>query len=167
MSEEMKPEHRVFCEEVVIDWNQTRAYMVAYPNCKEESAAANASRLIRKDKVKAYIQEVQKDLSKLTGVTAARNILELKKVAYTNLSDLKKDWDEFKDWDNLTEEQKASISEITVSKVEFEGGEKTMVKVKVHDKIKAIQALNKMLGFDIQEQTDPFGDLTFKISQKT
>ena len=42
-----------------------------------------------------------------------------------------------------------------------------MVKVKVHDKIKAIQALNKMLGFDMQEQTDPFGDLTFKISQKT
>ena len=38
MSEEMKPEHRIFCEEVVIDWNQTRAYMVAYPNSQRESA---------------------------------------------------------------------------------------------------------------------------------
>jgi phage terminase small subunit len=149
--EELKPEHKIFCEEVVIDWNQTRAYMVAYPSSKESSARANASRLIANDNIQAYIEEYQKNLSKATGVTAIRNIMALAQVAYTNVSDLKDDWETNKDWSTLTEDQKAAISEITVSKTEFEGGEKTTVKVKVHDKIKAIMTLNKMLGFEIAE----------------
>ena len=36
-----------FCDEYLIDLNATRAYKVAYPNCKkDETARANGSRLL-------------------------------------------------------------------------------------------------------------------------
>lgn len=47
-----------FADEYIIDLNGTRAYKVAYPSVKKDSvAAANAVRLLRDDKVKAYIEE--------------------------------------------------------------------------------------------------------------
>lgn len=135
-----------FCEEYVIDWNGTRAAIAAGYSQKTAYSIANEN--LKKPELKAYIKEIQKDLSKLTGVTAARNIKELAKIAYSNISDLKQNWEEYKNWDDLTDEQKAAISEITHSKTEFEGGEKNTTKVKMHDKTKAIAMLNKMLGFE-------------------
>lgn len=164
---DMKAEWRRFSEEYVIDWNGTRAYMVAYPNCKESTAAVNASKLLRNTKVKAYIDKIKDNLSLLTGITLISQALELKKVAYSNASDLKKDWETFKDWDDLTEAQKTAISEITHSETTI-GEEMTakVVKVKMHDKLKALAMLNKMFGFGESETIDPFKDLSFKIVQK-
>lgn len=78
---DLKPEHRVFAEQYVIDWNGTRAYQVAYPEIDVKSAEASASRLLRNVKVAEYIEEIQKDLAKLAGVSALGNILELKKIS--------------------------------------------------------------------------------------
>jgi len=39
--------------------NGTKAYMIAYPNSSEETAMANASRLLRNAKVSNYIKELQ------------------------------------------------------------------------------------------------------------
>lgn len=149
---QLTDKQRRFCEEYVIDWNGTRAAIAA--GYSEKSARQVASDTLSKTYIKAYIKEIQKDLSRLTGVTAARNVLELAKVAYTNLSDLRKDWENFKDWDDLTADQKAVIAELTHSKTEFEGGEKNTIKIKTHDKLKAIAMLNKMLGFD-QVEPEP------------
>jgi phage terminase small subunit len=77
----LKAEHKVFSEEYVIDWNGTRAYRVAYPDCTEESAKASASRLLTDVNVLAYIEEIQKDIKKLAGVSALGNILMLKDIA--------------------------------------------------------------------------------------
>ena len=54
----MTEKQKRFADEYLIDLNGTRAYKVAYPNTKkDETAAANAARLIRNDKVKTYIDE--------------------------------------------------------------------------------------------------------------
>lgn len=164
---DLKPEWRRFCEEYVIDWNQTRAYMVAYPSSKYNSAAVNASKLLKNTKVKAYINEIKDNLSEQSGITALGVLLELKKVGFSNISDLKKNWEEFKEWDDLTEAQKAAISEITHTETTT-GEDSTLkvTKVKLHSKLGAIDRIIKMLGFDATEQTDAFKDLTFKIVQK-
>ena len=80
---ELKPEHRVFAEQYVIDWNGTRSYMVAYPECDTKSAEASASRLLRDVKVSEYIEEIQLDLAKLAGISALSNLTELKKILTT------------------------------------------------------------------------------------
>ena len=74
----LKPEYKVFAHEYVIDWNGTRAYKVAYPNVKtDNTAAANAYKLLRNTQIASYIEEIQKDLAKLAGVSALSNIKHL------------------------------------------------------------------------------------------
>lgn len=152
--EPLKPEWIVFSYEYVIDYNGTRAYTVAYPGCTYETAMANASRLLRNAKVSDHIEEIQKDLSKLSGVTALRNILELKKLAYTNLSDFKDGWMTEKDFKNLDHDVKAALSEIQYIDKETQFGTEKIVRFKLHDKMKAIEGLNKMLGFNSADKLE-------------
>ena len=142
---------RRFCEEYCIDLNATQAAIRAEYSVK--SARQIGSQNLSKPYIAKYIATLQSDLSKLTGVTAARNILELKKMAFTSLAGLNKNWYELKDWNELTEEQKSAISEITQTVTSFgDSGEKKTVKLKLHDKLKAIEMLNRMLGFNAPEK---------------
>lgn len=77
----IKAEHKVFAQEYVIDWNGTRSYQVAYPRCSYDTAKVNASKLLTNTNILAYIEEIQKDIKKLAGVSALGNILKLKEIA--------------------------------------------------------------------------------------
>lgn len=60
----MTRNQKVFCDEYLIDLNGTRAYKVAYKNVtKDETAAVNASRLLRNANVKAYIDKRLEEVS--------------------------------------------------------------------------------------------------------
>ena len=104
--------------------------------------------------IQDYINEIQKDLSKLTGVTATRNILELKKIAYSSITSFKNDWMTEKEFDSLSEEQLACISDIQYQTKTTGETTETIVKFKLHDKQKAIEILNKMLGFNESDKLD-------------
>lgn len=54
---EMKSEWQIFADEYLIDCNGTRAYQVAYPNVKYSTARTEASKLLAKPNIKAYIAE--------------------------------------------------------------------------------------------------------------
>lgn len=54
----MTEKQKIFCDEYLIDLNATRAYKAAYPSCKRDnSAAVNSNRLLRKANVKQYIEK--------------------------------------------------------------------------------------------------------------
>lgn len=54
----MTHSEKIFCDEYLIDLNQTRAYKVAYKKVKKDSvAAAAASRLMNKPEIKEYIDK--------------------------------------------------------------------------------------------------------------
>lgn len=155
MEEQLKPltdKQKIFCEQYVIDWNATRAAKAA--GYSENTAAVQGSENLTKPNIQAYIEEIQQDLAKLAGVSALRNVLELKKVAYTNLADFKDGWMTEKKFDELTDDVKAALSEINYVERATEYGTETIVKFKVHDKIKAITEINKMLGFNSAEKVD-------------
>jgi phage terminase small subunit len=156
---------RRFCEEYVVDWNGKRAAIAA--GYSENTAKQIATENLSKPYLKDYIEEIKNDLSRLSGVTALRNIKELAKVAYTNVSDFKEDWFKFKRFEDLTEDQKAAIAEITHSELNIgEDMVKVVEKLKVHDKLKAIAMLNKMFGYDIVEpekEESNTGSLTINI----
>ena len=152
MADKLKPEWIVFAHEYVIDWNGSRAYQVAYPKATHDSAKASASRLLTDVNLKVYIEEIQGDLGKLAGISALRNILELKKIAFTNIADFKDGWMTEKDFDNLEEDTKAALSEIQYQEKNTRDGVERIVKFKLHDKLKSIETLNKMLGFNAPEK---------------
>lgn len=145
---QLKPEWKIFSEQYVIDWNGTRAYQVAYPNVDYETAKANASRLLTNANVQAYIEEIQKDLAKLAGVSALKILMEHKKMAFSSLASFKDDWMTLKDFDGLSDDLKASLSEIQHTTKTIGKTVEEIVKFKLHDKQKSLDSITKMLGYD-------------------
>lgn len=158
--DELNENHKAFCREYVFDWNGTRAYQVAYPKCKEDVARANASRLLTKANIKAYIEEIQKDLEKISGISRLKVLNEFAKMAFMSMAGLHNTWIERKEFDELTEEQKACISEIwTKTEGRFDKESEQIiqvdyVRVKLYDKQKALESINKMLGYNPADKLD-------------
>lgn len=73
----MNMKQQRFCDEYLKDCNGTRAYMVAYPDSDENSARANAVRLLANDNVKQYIDEHNAKLhnSKICDAEEIRQLL--------------------------------------------------------------------------------------------
>ncbi len=142
----LKPEWRIFCEAYIWDWSGTNAYRKAYPKVSEATARTNASRLLSNANIQAYIEEIQKDLFKLAGVSVLRNITELKNIAYSSLRNYQSNWMTLEEWEDVSDSDKAAISEITHTTTEFNGVKKSIVKFKLHPKQPALDSLNKMAG---------------------
>lgn len=105
----LTPKQKIFCEEYVVDWNATRAAIAA--GYSENSAKVIGHENLTKPYIADYIQEIQKDISKLAGVSALSNIQNLIKIR-----------------DNKKE--------------------------KASDRIKSIEVINKMLGYDSPDKID-------------
>lgn len=54
--------HKRFCDEYLIDCNGARAYKAVYGDCDNQSAAAKANKLLRRDDIKECIQNRLKQL---------------------------------------------------------------------------------------------------------
>lgn len=108
--DELKPEHKIFAENYVIAWNGTQSYHVAYPGVSDNTAAVNATKLLSNTKILAYIEHIQKDLSKLAGISALSNINELRDI-------LKKEGEQTKD--------KIKAIEVINKMLDFNAPEKT------------------------------------------
>lgn len=150
--EVINAKQKIFCEEYVIDWNATRAAIVA--GYSEKTAAEMGYENLRKPHIQAYIEEIQRDLSKLAGVSALRNLNELKKIAYSTLQNYHSNWMTLEDWDKVSADDKAAISEMSHVTTGTGKFAKTVVKFKLHDKGRAIEAINKMLGFNSPDKID-------------
>lgn len=160
---------KVFCREYIYDWNATRSYKVAYPDVKnDDTAAACSSRLLSNAKIQAYLESIQKDLEKEAGVSRKMVIREHMKLAFSSIAHLHNTWILRKEFEDLTDDQKACISEIdTKVKTEYEydpddpknrkpiGVE--YVKIKLYDKQKALDSISKMLGYDAAQKIDHSG----------
>lgn len=148
----MTPAQKRFADEYLIDLNATRAYKVAYPNCKKDETAAQAgSRLLRNVKVKEYIDIRQKKLEEKSGVTQQRIIEELAKIAF---ADIRKAYDKngnlrpIQDLDDDT--AGAIIGVESFEEYDGRGDDREYIgdtkKIKMADKIRAAELLGKHLG---------------------
>ena len=154
--------NKIFCREYIFDWNGARAYKVAYPNISEDNARIRASQLLTNINIQKYIKLIQDDLEKIAGISRLRVMSEHIKLAFSSIAHLHNTWIERKEFDKLTDEQKDCIAEIdtkTQHKTQWEWnedeGEKIpvdytieYVKIKLYDKQKSLDAINKMLGYD-------------------
>ena len=158
---------RRFCERYCVVWNAARAAREA--GYSEKAAKETGSDLLTKANIQAYINEIKANAAEFAGVSMLRNAQALAAIAYSSAADLRGSWHGLKDWDEITDEAKASISEvITVSKVlrrvasedgeaeEIGGIVQTLetVKVKQHSKIAAIAELNRMFGYNAAEKVE-------------
>lgn len=178
-----------FCDEYLIDLNATRAYKVAYPNCKSnDSARKSGSRLLTNVDVQTYLEDAVKERQERTKITQDMVMRELASIAFSKASDyakLKKmkrmqpiyeggeviDYQEieyigieFTPTDELTEEQKKALSGIKEGKFG--------IQVDSCDKVKALELIGRHLGMfkdkvevDVKEKQEKKNTITDIFSQ--
>lgn len=152
------PRHETFCQEYLKRGNASEAFRVAYPRSvkwKPETVNSHASNLLKNGKVSARVEELQKEQQERCAITKDRVLSELGKVAFSNFADI---YDKLVNQGlgiaDLTPEEKAAIRSITtrtVGTTTTEEGDKVPVevmKIELHDKLKAIERICRMLGFD-------------------
>jgi phage terminase small subunit len=164
--------NKVFCREYILDWNGSRAYKVAYPNVTDGTARANASDLLTKPNIQAYIESIQKDLEKTAGISRLKVLNEHMKLAFNSIAHLHNTWVERKKFDELTEDQKSCIAEISTQVRTIMGNEDSesiqveFVKIKLYDKQKALDSITKMLGYDSATKIDLKAEMNTTITFK-
>ena len=141
-----------FCDEYLIDLNATRAYKVAYSNCKkDETASAAGSRMLGNVKVQKYISEKMKERERRTEVTQDMVIKELAKIAFLDIRKLYTENGQLKNVANLDDDIAGAISSLeTLEEYGGYGDDREKIgdtqKVKLLDKTKALELLGRHLG---------------------
>jgi phage terminase small subunit len=152
---ELTPKQERFCREYILDYNAARAARES--GYSEESARQIGSENLSKPYIQAYITLLESDLATTLGITKSRVLNEHAKLAFSSIAHLHNTWIERKDFDTLTDEQKASIAEIsTQTRTEkiYKGTKDEAlvdidyVKIKLYDKQRSLDSIRKILGFD-------------------
>ena len=151
--------HKIFIERYITHWNATQAAKDA--GYSERTAFQQGHALLKHPEVRQALEDRQKEIMKELGLTQERVLREYMKLAYADIMDFCNVRTErvvvgyeedgtpisevrnivtFKDdLDNLPDEKLAAISEVSESPG-------SGVRVKLHDKQRALDALSKHLG---------------------
>lgn len=146
---QLPEKYKVFCIEYMKDLNGTRAAQVA--GYAKASAHVASSRMLKNDKVQAYLTKLRKKLMDKNMLSVDRIIAEYARIAFLNITDIA-NWDKegevfFEPSIFLTEDQQRAVCEVKkIKRVDKKGGATHTTKLKVHDKMKALDALGKHLG---------------------
>lgn len=155
VANELNDKQKAFVRAYCYDWRAPEAYMKVYGVEDREVARAAASRLLSYVTVQRYVQYCRDHVEELVHISKAMMVNELKKIALSNITDIYDDWIKLKDYNELTEDQKASIQTIeSTTRTEIVNGSPTKVdwiKVKLHSKQAAIEAINKTQGYNAKE----------------
>jgi phage terminase small subunit len=125
-----------FCREYIVDFNATKSAIRA--GYSPKSARTTSSRLLAKDNISAEIQRLIQERNKRTEVTADRVIAEFAKIAFADIKDVaewRKNYVYLRDYNEV---DGTLIAEVKNT----EAG----IGVKLHDKMKALEALAKHTG---------------------
>jgi phage terminase small subunit len=154
--EPLTDKQKKFCYEYCVDLNGTQAAIRA--GYSEKTAAAIASQNLIKLNIQAEVKKLQDNLAETAGLTKLRILNEHIKIAFTSIAHLHETWIKRKEFELLTEDQKACIAEIdTKIKTEYEYDPETekrepihveYVRIKLYDKQKALDSISKMLGYE-------------------
>jgi len=140
--------HETFCHEYLKDLNATQAYMRVYPDASADSARSSSTNLIANHSIAQRVKELTLERNGRTDNEADRIVKELQSVAYVKISDVFRFDGDFlyaRSFDNIPEEAQAAIESVEVVR---EKGEEagTILKIKFHSKLKALELLGKHQG---------------------
>lgn len=148
----MTDKQKLFCDEYLIDLNATRAYKVAYPNCKKDETAKSAgSRLLTNVNLQNYIAEKMKEREKRTEITQDMVLNELAKIAFLDIRKIYNENGSLKNIHDIDDDTAGAITSIeSVEEFAGYGQDREQIgynkKVKMSDKAKALELIGKHLG---------------------
>lgn len=153
-----------FCNYYLECGNASEAYRRAYScsNMKDESINVKAFELLNNGKITVRVKELQEELKKESDITKEKILDELSSIAFSSIADMHNSWIERVEFDKLTSKQKSAIKSISTKILKKNIGtsddpeivDVEYVKIELHDKLKAIERICKMLGWDAPEKMD-------------
>ncbi|MDD4972475.1 MAG: terminase small subunit [Paludibacter sp.] len=153
----LTPKEKRFCHEYIVDWNKARAARTA--GYSPETAKEIGYENLTKPHIQQYIAFIKNNLEEEAGISKLRNLQELAKIAYSNISHLHDCWIELTDWEVIKSDNPDAMSAIesidtkTESRTYNKGEisetdiEVKYVKIKLHPKLVAIKEINSMMGY--------------------
>jgi phage terminase small subunit len=134
--------HEAFAQGVAEGKSNRAAYMAAFPKCKKDVAAdASATKLLSRSEVRARIDELISAAAEKAGVTIERVINELARIGFLDVRQVVS-WGP----DGVTVKDSVSISDDAAAAVAEVGKTATGIRVKLHDKVSALEKLGRHLG---------------------
>ena len=153
-----------FCNYYVECGNASEAYRRAYNavNMKDKTIWERASKLLNEYKVSTRVEELRKQANDMSKITKERILKELSNMAFSSISDMHNTWIERKEFEKLTSAQKSAIKSISTKVMKKNIGTQDnpelvdveFVKIELYDKLKAIECLNKMLGYNEPDKVE-------------
>ncbi len=144
LESELSKQHKDFCHRWIIDYNNVQSYLHVYPNSSYDSACVSAYDLLRKPKIKQYIDFIKEDIAKEAQISKLGLINELKLIAFSNITEIIKKIKK-QGLESLTEEEQKCITEYSEGINGF--------KIK-SDKRGAIQDIMKAMGWNEADKID-------------
>ena len=159
MQDKLTNKQKIFADEYLIDFNATRAYKIAYPSIKNDNTAAvNANRLLKKPKIKSYIDSQTMEIEKIARVTKEQVLQEFVNIAFADITDLVTIQGKavtVQDINTVPKELRRAIASIKETKFGLE--------IKFHDKVRALENIGRHLGmFNDKLELTGFVDNPFK-----
>lgn len=152
------PKMERFCREYNIDFNGAAAARRA--GYKQSSCYAIATENLQKPAIQARIMELREESAKKYNITKESLMQILRDIAGAKLDDIMDDQGQVLPPDQWPEHMKRAVSGMEVDEIYTGSGEARVAigvkrKVRLSEKTKAIELLNKMLGFNAPERVAP------------
>lgn len=147
----LTPKEERFCYEYLANgFNATKAAIKAGYSSK--SAAEIGRQNLIKLEIQNKIQAMKDNLAETAGISALMIAQEHAKIAFSSVANLHNTWIERKDLDELTEDERACIQEVSTKVVKVkneldEYNDVEYIKIKTYDKQKSLEALSDLLGY--------------------
>lgn len=109
-------------------------------------AGTVASRLLKREDVKELIAKLRKEMADRFEITADKLAQEYASVAFADMKDFVESGNEIVDVSNLDNLKSKVVQSVKKTVTVFEGGTKTVVEIKLHSKIAALEALGRHVG---------------------
>lgn len=131
--------------------NATKAAKLA--GYSEKTAFVIGHENLKKPYIQEEIKRVSENIEETVGISKELIINEHIKLAFSSIAHLHNTWIERKEFEQLTDDQKACISEITTNTKKVTGTdsmpvEVEFVKIKLYDKQKSLDSISKIMGYD-------------------
>lgn len=139
-AEGLSDKHKLFCEEYLrTGYSGAKAARLA--GYEGDNVNVIACQLLQRDDVKAYLESLKGQLAKVIGVSLESIALELKRIAFADVSDFLDSSGNLKPIDKLEPGATAAISS-------FERGKRSGDKIRLHNKVNALTEIAKLMGVD-------------------
>ena len=148
----LSDKQKKFCEEYIIDFNQTQSAIKAGYSAKTAYSIGNEN--LKKPDIQAYIKELLSKREERTQITADMVVKEWAKIAFFDIRKIFHKEGGLINPHDLDDETATVISSIKARDIKVGDDIETIKEYRLNDKMKALDMLAKHLGMFEKEKED-------------